>query len=791
MKRFLCYEDFEKEDVEDGVNTDTLLLQYAILFRRWDKLKLDVLEEKLGVYAYIPEVDGNMSITWRKSDKYTIENLLNYNIGYYNKIYHGEYNKNVEIGYYSEIIENGKNLYDIFFCGQFPMLNVIRYECQMRASNKLKVIPYHLVFDEVGTGKTVTALYCIRDVLLEKGMDSKILVICPNNKIVEWQKDIQRQLGLYAHVVEYGNNQMVYKDGLKSIYFKNNEACIFIEGQKKGEINDSLNSWSKDVNWDIVVIDEGHLCFDNYNSLYFEKIVILTATPIVINSSSKEGILTIDKVRKINDYIKLASKFAPEYIQVDNLFSAQECITQLFREDLKISPKIRKIQFEYTERWKEREEYLEVLKDTVGGMTRLIYEQDDEFLLHGVYEKFRLQIEAKGYSLDKVSPSIENHKYEKVRDIIFRQENDGKSYIIFFNSKWPTENIYNMFINDNSINKEKTIFAIKFGKSVCKVWPKDANVKANNLFDYLLGKIDSEYRVVFLTTGATGGTGLNLGKFNGIINYEIPFTSIELEQRFGRVDRMDIDDGSREMYFILNNDSNPMLRYGVLKINATSLFMPIRNTILFCPEYVKANFDSLTKELETCKLLEEEKEKYQLVQEKRSALSEEEQKIVDSLISCIVKTKSIHNFEQDISAVSKECVTVLEHIQENQEFIISAISKKKNIHNLGKEVINWLELLGIGHKGKTYEIGSAILPEEDTEEYAIEELSSEEIKSGNLLIFNSEKDSCNENNDVDTLIELLNTARNNVNEQSGSGIFYYNDGYHRETVDEYRKKCVL
>jgi hypothetical protein len=385
-----------------------------------------------------------------------------------------------------------------------------------------------------------------------------------------------------------------------------------------------------------------------------------------------------------------------------------------------------------------------------------------------------------------------NEKYEKVKDIIFRPENKGKSYIVFFNSKWPAENIYNKFINDTSINKTRTIFAIKFGKSVCKIWPKDANVNSENIYDYLLGKIDSGWKVVFLTTGATGGTGLNLGKFNGIINYEIPFTSIELEQRFGRVDRMDDDDDdqTREMYFILNNDSNPMLRYGVIKINATSLFMPIRNTILFCPDYIKANFKSLETELNACILNDDEKNIYATYQEKRKLISKkEETDIVDDLLSCIMKTKSYKSCEQDISGISEACDELIQYIDDNIDSVFECKKKKKNIEYLGREVNNWLELLGIEPGNTSYEIGSAILTDEDADEDVSEEKISEEITRGNLLIVEEKQEHCDKITDAEELIKLIADAE--VDTQEGSGIFYYNDGYHRETVEEFRKKCGL
>lgn len=114
-------------------------------------------------------------------------------------------------------------------------------------------------------------------------------------------------------------------------------------------------------------------------------------------------------------------------------------------------------------------------------------------------------------------------------------------------------------------------------------------------------------RVLFITTGKSGGTGLNLGEFDGVIHYELPFTSIELEQRFGRVDRIDTNRGTNEkdMIFLLNecgkdeNDVqvNRMLYYCTTKIDITCKYMPVRNTVLYYPDFIKRNGNALRKSL--------------------------------------------------------------------------------------------------------------------------------------------------------------------------------------------------
>ena len=61
-----------------------------------------------------------------------------------------------------------------------------------------------------------------------------------------------------------------------------------------------------------------------------------------------------------------------------------------------------------------------------------------------------------------------------------------------------------------------------------------------------------------MVMGKIGGTGLNMGDFDAVVHYEMPYTSIALEQRFGRIDRMEGGtNNSKIMYFILNDEEDP------------------------------------------------------------------------------------------------------------------------------------------------------------------------------------------------------------------------------------------
>ncbi|NQX62598.1 SNF2-related protein [Paenibacillus qinlingensis] len=805
---FARWENFEKLDIENNLS---ILFQYAVLFRNWEKAYELRRNIDINKVSYKPVVI-NDEIVFIEHKSITIKNCIAWNFGYLKK--YDENNKiNMEssllngvsdmkeLAYYSDKIDEGNDVFDLFFLKEQPMFDVIYYKQQEKASKQIKALNINLIFDEVGTGKTVSALYCVRDIISERQEDAKILIICPNNKKNEWLKDIERQLGRYTHLVENTDNENIYYHEQKKLYFQNHEPCIFIEGQKTKETKATLNSWTNDTKWDLVVIDEGHLCFDNYKQLRAKRAVLLTATPIVVNSAATGGVLDISKIRTIPEYATLLNGITDSNnVCAANLFEnnynklpaddKSRFFTCLFREDLDIPSKRREIKFLVCKRWPDRSHYLDVLREVKGGMTGLVYEQDDDYLIEGIFGSFKSEIEEKGYLIGQ-RPRITNHKYEELKSYINNTET--QSYIIFCNYKFVANNIYNKFINDQGTLKNigNTIFVKKYGSDNCEVFPKDNSVNKDNIFDYLMMNIEAGKRVIFITTGASGGTGLNLGKFDGVINYELPFTCIELEQRFGRVDRLNNKVQSKKMIFILNEHENPMLRYSTLKISETCKHMPIRNTVLFYPEFIKESIKGLLTELEKCKIELEQNNGFLSVLEKYTEVLEAHKNLAKRLIDYAFKKRSVEDFEEDVSDI-KEFAEVF---NDNLTAVFSVINKKRNFYALIDEVENWKNLLGADTQIDTKAVAASLEKSDD-------ELSEYTQRDGNLISSEVVVQDMSKSKSIDELWqagdvnfkincqmnELTNLKEKVISQEGTSGIFYiYNKKYIRQTVADFRR----
>ncbi len=253
----------------------------------------------------------------------------------------------------------------------------------------------------------------------------------------------------------------------------------------------------------------------------------------------------------MNNYVELISEITqkPENHDIDPINKAEPDVKDVyvnwFREDMDKQSAERKIRFVSCRRWNERDDVFYQIKDEKGTLAALQYDQDDDYLYWAAVEQ---------YGFGNVHEVKKNGKIERLTALLVESK---KSYIIFCEHKFVVDRLFNV-IKDAFPN---CVVAEKYGKYENQYGLE--NVQDGQLINTLMQALRSGKRTIFITTGKTGGTGLNLGEFDGVIHYELPFTSIELEQRFGRIDRIDTmkEEKTRDMIFFLNEckaDENDM-----------------------------------------------------------------------------------------------------------------------------------------------------------------------------------------------------------------------------------------
>ena len=811
------------------------LLHYAFMFRRFDivdKILNDLSETELREAMQWSGSEQFEWITPIVCAKWNLNYLRAYDDKNLTDIYGklsdllDKVNNIDELMEYTDIVdvENHKNIFDIFWNGNQPMLDVIYYEKQELASKQVEKNGFSIVMDEVGTGKTVSALYEIRNIIQrcideDKNKKARILIVCPHNKREDWQSDIRRQLGRYAHIVEQSDDGNMYEGNLKKVFFKKDEHQIFVTGQKQGEdkngsdsaLKGSLEHYSDTDSWDLVVIDEAHISFDNYFGIRAERAMLLTATPIVVNAKEK---------RRFEDYLRLGlgiiSKSEVLEPKIDPINKAEpdegNVYVNWFREDMGKQSAERNIIFVPCKRWEKRNEVFDMIKRKTDILTALQYDQDDDYLYEAIKD-----------NIDDDAPK-ENGKIEELKKLL---KDDELSYIVFCEHKYVVHRIFDVIKDEFT----ECIVAEKCGAQENQYGLE--NVQPGQLINTLMQALRSGKRTIFITTGKTGGTGLNLGEFDGVIHYELPFTSIELEQRFGRIDRIDTmkEDKVRNMIFLLNecekgeNDMeiNRMLYYCTTKIDITCQSMPIRNTVLYHPEFIMRNGEAIRDFLECFKkkdVLSKENEKR--MKEWREKIKQGEKEIKDDDCWEYVEKPEGNSFKKIVNkALSQErdnriseeyYILMSNYLKDLDEYEKKGTDYQKNyrIFLKVKKIANdWLSIVD-GIIDKESDVFEARKEQDDNGEEQDESLNENSGRPVNSKLSDDEEEQDVDAPDatpsiqkqIEDLIKpidkCIKKCVSNKLSFSSKGIFYYKDEdgkgegrIYRSTVEDYRKGNAL
>lgn len=390
--------------------------------------------------------------------------------------------------------------------------------------NRHKVV---YIFDEVGSGKTISSGIMALE-YLENNPDENILVITTNALV---SKTTSQKHGQFMG------------DWLKKLPFE-----ILGYDSRITVVNNHYSKFKAEQNYGLVIIDEAHLFLNEKTTRYknltqnirADKVVFLTATPIKetsedLNKYVKMARMLIDDEKYNYDLLGELSTYCKEPSDlISSTFSLGSQVTRYFKDTIKA------LGHEgFVEKKAKRSEIL--IWD---------YCQDQEKNLY-------LLSKLKG----RLDPPNEN------RFVIFvRLVNDEAEVI----GGMLKENGFCEFEQNTPINKRT--YKIVTGDN------------GKDLADFSTTEKEKLPTVLILTY-QIAEQGVNLPGFNHIVNYHIPSFPSSLEQRYGRIDRINSEHERIYNCFLINRksfDTNTLNFYSAIYSNIHSLLgaIPSRNTLL-------------------------------------------------------------------------------------------------------------------------------------------------------------------------------------------------------------------
>lgn len=438
------------------------------------------------------------------------------------------------IDYHALTIRSG---FDELLCLS-AMKDVDRYWYQIETVKKV-LKRFHgrvLLGDEVGLGKTIEAGMLIKEYLL-RGMARNVLILTPASLVSQWQEEMEMKFG---------------------IPFLPTDSPDFIKDPEtfwKGRfLIASLGTAKSDRNmplvlrqfYDLVVVDEAHhlrnrttKAWKLVNQLQKRFIFLLTATPVQNNLIELFNLITLLKPGQF----KTEKVFRQEYVARGNLKKPahREKLQELLREvmirntrsaiDLKL-PK----RFATTLRL-EPSALEENIYESIGGRLKA---------LNIKKPMINILLREAGSSPFALRESLlrlrGDNGFDGIIAMIDRLEEISKGKALLeLMQKNPAEKkiIFTQFIKSmDHVTALLERHAVPF-----VTFRGDMTARAK---DEAIGRFKADCPVLVSTE--SGGEGRNLQFCNTIINFDLPWNPMRIEQRIGRLHRI----GQTRDVFIFN-----------------------------------------------------------------------------------------------------------------------------------------------------------------------------------------------------------------------------------------------
>ncbi len=414
--------------------------------------------------------------------------------------------------------------------------NVTIFDHQILAAQKIKneLGGTAILADEVGLGKTIEAGIIIKE-FLTVGLAKKILILAPPSLLPQWQDELRSKFNL-DFVRQQGDPRFI--DVL------NHELLIMSHASA---IYPKYSNSLKMIYWDLVIVDEAHSMKnpDTFKhklvkSLPKRNLLLLTATPLQNNIEELYHLVELLHP----GYLGTWKQFKTRYVQG----SDSRALNPIFRDELQktlselVIRTTRKEVKKYI-KFTDRIPHTEILTPTENEMS--LYDSITD-IIRGLYtdthSAFALMIYQRLASSSTAASKTALYKMMMNKMLTEERYNDlvGIANGIKIDSK------LSHLLKIIEGNSSKFLIFTEFYATQDYVASHLRNLGHSvTLFN---GKLDhnqrrdsvNEFREnaqIMISTSA-GGEGQNFQFCHNIVNYDLPWNPMKVEQRIGRVHRI-------------------------------------------------------------------------------------------------------------------------------------------------------------------------------------------------------------------------------------------------------------
>ncbi|ULT59900.1 DEAD/DEAH box helicase [Neobacillus drentensis] len=386
-----------------------------------------------------------------------------------------------------------------------------------------------ILADEVGLGKTIEAGLILKEYMI-RGLVKKVLILVPASLVTQWAIELNSKFFIPAITQR------------KSYVWEQCDVVVSsIDTAKRDPHRDII--YKQD--YDLIIIDEAHKLKNNKTKNYefvqnLKKkfCLLLTATPIQNRIEEIFNLVSLLKPGHLGSESAFYEKYKRDARSLNDNEHLKELVNKVMirnrRADTGIEwtkRQVETIPIEFSPAEKDLYESISMLKNEgdwaqTSAFSVMTLQREACSSREAVFYTLKNMLQKKEeptpgfeeqiqFLINKVEAVQQNSKAEKALELI-QQVNDK---VIIFTEYRATQMYLQWYLKQHGISSVPFRGGFKRGK---KDWMRE-------LFQ--------KHAQVLIATEA-GGEGINLQFCNHIINFDLPWNPMRLEQRIGRIHRL-------------------------------------------------------------------------------------------------------------------------------------------------------------------------------------------------------------------------------------------------------------
>lgn len=407
---------------------------------------------------------------------------------------------------------------------------VLYYQHQLEAASRV-INQLHgraILADEVGLGKTVEAGLILKEYLLRKQV-KKVLILTPASLCRQWQQELRDKFDLMAWIAKREWDWSINDLLISSLDFAKQPRNINVIRKQ---------------NYDLVIVDEAHKLKNEktknwqlVSALAAKYLLLLTATPVQNNLKELYNLITLLKPGQLGTYQEFKKRYMAGQRKPKNSESLRSLLSEVMirnrRTDSGVNlPKriIHTIEVnlspEEDQLYQEVTSFLRRKAATYGlevGLPLVTLQREVcsspmavAITLARMHQKAEETVKPEIYSLLEKAVAITNPSKAEVCLELIKQHQE--KVIIFTEYRASLQYLLQYLTNAG-------FKVVGFDGSLsagAKQWTA-------HIF---------RQRAQVMVATESGGEGLNFQFCNAMINYDLPWNPMRLEQRIGRIHRL-------------------------------------------------------------------------------------------------------------------------------------------------------------------------------------------------------------------------------------------------------------